>query len=95
MEIVFVAAYGENGEMGKNNELLWYLPGDLPRFKQLTIGSPIIMGRKTFDSIGKPLPGRTNIVLSANKKWSQPGVTVASSIDESMVTARCYRCFLY
>ena len=88
MEIVFVAAYGENGEMGKNNELLWYLPGDLPRFKQLTIGSPIIMGRKTFDSIGKPLPGRTNIVLSANKQWSQPGVTVASSIDESLELAR-------
>ena len=88
MEIVFVAAYGENGEMGKNNELLWYLPGDLPRFKQLTIGSPIIMGRKTFDSIGKPLPGRTNIVLTANDQWSHPGVTVARSINESLELAR-------
>jgi dihydrofolate reductase len=88
MEIVFVAAYGENGEMGQNNELLWYLPGDLPRFKQLTIGSPIIMGRKTFDSIGKPLPGRTNIVLTANDQWSHPGVTVARSINESLELAR-------
>ena len=59
MDVILVAAIGENGEMGRNNELLWHLPGDLPRFKQLTMGSPIIMGRKTFDSIGRALPGRT------------------------------------
>ncbi len=88
MDIVFVAAVGDNGEMGKDNELLWYLPGDLPRFKELTIGAPIIMGRKTFDSIGKPLPGRTNIVLTANKEWSHEGVVIARSIDESLDIAK-------
>ena len=69
MEIILIAAVGENGEMGHYNELLWHLPGDLPRFKDMTMGSPIIMGRKTFDSIGRPLPGRLNIVLTANDQW--------------------------
>jgi len=68
MEVILIAAVGENGEMGHNNELLWHLPGDLPRFKEITMGSPIIMGRKTFDSIGRALPGRLNIVLTANQQ---------------------------
>jgi len=87
MEIVLIAAVGENGEMGHNNELLWHLPGDLPRFKEITMGSPIIMGRKTFDSIGRALPGRLNIVLTANDDWQAAGVTVASSIDQALELA--------
>lgn len=88
MEIVLIAAVGENGEMGRNNELLWHLPGDLPRFKELTMGCPIIMGRKTFDSIGRALPGRLNIVLSANRDWSADGVTVVDSIDAALSSAK-------
>jgi dihydrofolate reductase len=88
MEIILIAAVGENGEMGHNNELLWHLPGDLPRFKELTMGSPIIMGRKTFDSIGRALPGRLNIVLTANKDWHADGVSVARSIDSALELAK-------
>ncbi len=87
MEIILIAAIGENGEMGHNNELLWHLPGDLPRFKQMTMGSPIIMGRKTFDSIGKPLPGRLNIILSANDQWSAEGVVQANSLEAAIALA--------
>ncbi len=87
MEIILVAAVGENGELGRNNELLWHLPGDLPRFKELTMGSPIIMGRKTFDSIGRALPGRKNIVLTANKNWQADKVHVADSLDQALELA--------
>jgi dihydrofolate reductase len=87
MEIVLVAAVGENGELGRNNELLWHLPGDLPRFKELTMGSPIIMGRKTFDSIGRPLPGRKNIVVTANPDWRIDGVTVVGSLEAALEAA--------
>jgi len=88
MQVILVAAIGENGEMGRNNELLWHLPGALPRFKQLTMGCPIIMGRKTFDSIGRALPGRTNIVLTENKQWQAPGVLVVHSIKAAIDTAK-------
>lgn len=84
MDIILVAAIGENGEMGRNNELLWHLPGDLPRFKELTMGSPIIMGRKTFDSIGRALPGRLNIVLTENKQWSAKGVSVCRDLESAL-----------
>ncbi len=87
MEIILIAAVGENGEMGRNNELLWHLPGDLPRFKEMTMGSPIIMGRKTFDSIGRALPGRLNIVLTANSDWRADGVTTARSLDDALALA--------
>ena len=88
MEIVLIAAVGENGEMGRNNELLWHLPGDLPRFKEITMGSPIIMGRKTFDSIGRALPGRLNVVLTGNKDWQADNVSVADSIDQALNLAK-------
>lgn len=87
MEIILVAAIGENGEMGHNNELLWHLPGDLPRFKAMTMGSPIIMGRKTYDSIGRALPGRLNIVLTENLSWQADGVTTAASLDKALEVA--------
>jgi len=88
MEIVLIAAVGENGEMGRNNELLWHLPGDLPRFKEITMGSPIIMGRKTFDSIGRALPGRLNVVLTGNKDWQADNGSVAGSIDDALNLAK-------
>jgi len=88
MEIILIAAVGENGEMGRNNELLWHLPGDLPRFKEITMGSPIIMGRKTFDSIGRALPGRLNIVLTANSEWQAEGVSTASSLEDALSLAK-------
>ncbi|MBT8114401.1 MAG: dihydrofolate reductase [Arenicella sp.] len=87
MEIILVAAVGENGEMGRNNELLWHLPGDLPRFKKITMGSPIIMGRKTFDSIGRALPGRLNIVLTENEQWQAEGVSVVRSPQQALTLA--------
>ena len=88
MEVILIAAVGENGEMGHNNELLWHLPGDLPRFKEITMGSPIIMGRKTFDSIGRALPGRLNIVLTANQQWQADNVSVADSIEAALEIAK-------
>lgn len=87
MEVILVAAIGENGEMGLNNELLWHLPGDLPRFKQMTMGSPIIMGRKTYDSIGRALPGRLNIVMTANQEWQAEGVVTASDLEMALAMA--------
>ena len=84
VEIILIAAVGENGEMGHNNELLWHLPGDLPRFKQLTMGSPIIMGRKTFESIGRALPGRLNIVLTANPDFRADDICLASSLEHAL-----------
>lgn len=88
MDVILIAAVGENGEMGHNNELLWHLPGDLPRFKEITMGSPIIMGRKTFDSIGRALPGRLNIVLTANSEWQTDGVTSAHSLEDALALAK-------
>ena len=82
MEIFLVAAIGSERQLGLDNKLLWYLPGDLPRFKAMTMGFPVVMGRKTFDSIGKALPGRKNIVLSRNKHLDIPNVESAASVDE-------------
>lgn len=90
MDIILVAAIGANGEMGHNNELLWHLPGDLPRFKEITMGASIIMGRKTFDSIGRALPGRLNIVLSSNPDWHAEGVSTANSIEDALEQAEQY-----
>ncbi|MBT5560120.1 MAG: dihydrofolate reductase [Proteobacteria bacterium] len=86
-EIVLIAAIGKNRELGYQNKLIWQIPGDLPRFKQITMGSPIIMGRKTFDSIGHPLPGRQNIVITRNKGWSHIGVDSAYSSNQALALA--------
>lgn len=83
-EIILIAAIGKNRELGYQNKLLWQIPGDLPRFKQITMGSPIIMGRKTFDSIGRPLPGRQNIVITRNTGWSHIGVDCAHSAEQAL-----------
>jgi dihydrofolate reductase len=77
--------------IGKNNQLLWHIPDDLKRFKQLTLGHPVVMGRKTFESIidvlGKPLPGRTNIVVTRDTSWSYPDVLVYHSLPEALSKA--------
>ncbi len=86
--ISLIAVIGKNRELGKDNKLLWHIPGDLPRFKQITSGHPIIMGRKTFQSIGKPLPGRTNIVISSDMKLILEGCVVVPSIEEAILAAQ-------
>src|ERR1700740_3405789 len=83
-----IAAVSENNALGKDNKLLWHLPADLKRLKSLTMGHHLIMGRKTFESLGKPLPGRPHIVISRHKELTLEGVTVVSSIDEAMELAK-------
>ncbi|OGG31304.1 diacylglycerol kinase [Candidatus Gottesmanbacteria bacterium RIFCSPLOWO2_01_FULL_46_9] len=83
-----IAVIGRNRELGKDNKLLWHIPGDLPRFKQITSGHPVIMGRKTFQSIGRPLPGRVNFVITADSAFKAEGVTVVSSLDEAIEQAK-------
>ncbi|KAB2338185.1 dihydrofolate reductase [Cytobacillus depressus] len=80
--ISLIWAMDDNRVIGKDNQLPWHLPEDLKFFKRTTMGHPIAMGRKTFDSIGKPLPGRENIVVTRNHEFSHEGVTVLHSVDE-------------
>lgn len=87
MIISLLLAASENGVIGKNNTLPWHLPNDLKYFKNLTWGLPILMGRKTFDSIGKPLPGRKSIVITRNNDWQQAGVHVVHSIPAAVQEA--------
>jgi dihydrofolate reductase len=84
MMISIIAALGRNKVIGKNNKLPWKLPADLKHFKELTLGKPIIMGQKTFESIGKPLPGRTNIILSLDENFKPSGCIVAHSLQEAL-----------
>lgn len=87
IKLSVIVAVAENGVVGKNNALPWYLPEDLQYFKRTTLGKPIVMGRKTFESIGRPLPGRTNIVISSNPDYVAEGVTVVSSLPEALAFA--------
>ena len=79
--VSIIAALGKNRAIGKGNMLLWRIPDDLKRFKALTIGHPIIMGRKTFESIGKPLPGRTNFVVSRSSLSLEDAIAQAKKLD--------------
>lgn len=79
-----IAVIGKNRELGRDNKLLWHIPGDLPRFKKLTSGHPVIMGRKTFESIGKPLADRTNIIISKSTK----GVNMVPSVEAALELAK-------
>lgn len=88
MQIVLVAAIAENGVIGRDNKLPWRLKSDLQYFRSLTIGRPVVMGRKTYESIGKALPGRTNIVVSRDPAFSAPGIVVAQDVDEALALAR-------
>ncbi|SHG62002.1 dihydrofolate reductase [Chryseobacterium sp. OV279] len=83
-----VVAMGEKNEIGFENKLLWHLPKDLKHFKDMTSGHPIIMGRKTYESIGKPLPNRTNIVISRKKNWFEEGILIVGSIKEAVKFAK-------
>lgn len=83
-----VVATGRNNEIGYQNQLLWHLPKDLKHFKNITAGHPVIMGRKTFESIGKPLPNRTNIVVSRQKDWFQEGILIVGTIKEAVKFAK-------
>ena len=79
-----IAAMAKNRVIGRDNALPWHLPEDLKYFKATTLGKPILMGRKTFDSIGKPLPGRTSVVLTRNPDWAFDGCLVVSSVDDAL-----------
>jgi len=87
IRVAMIAAVAQNGVIGRNNELPWRLPGDLPRFKQITLGKPVIMGRATFDSIGKPLPGRDNIVISRDPDLHIEGAAVVATPQAALELA--------
>lgn len=82
-----IVAWSENRVIGRDGDLPWRLPDDLKRFKRLTTGHPIVMGRKTWDSIGRPLPGRTNVVLSRDPAFAPDGAVVARSFDDALAAA--------
>ena len=84
MKISIIVAKSKNNVIGKNNQLPWYLPADLHHFKSITMGKPIIMGRKTAESIGKPLPGRRNIIITRDKNFHANGCDVVHSIDDAL-----------
>lgn len=88
MRISLIVAVAQNHTIGLDNQLIWHLPNDLKQFKRLTTGHPIIMGRKTFESIGKPLPNRTSIVITRSKNWTFEGVIVVNSVAEAIEVAR-------
>lgn len=77
-------AMDRNKLIGKDGGMPWHVPGEMAYFKSVTMGKPIVMGRKTYESIGKPLPGRTNIVVTRNLGWEADGVSVAASLDEAI-----------
>lgn len=83
-----IAAMSKNFAIGKNNQLLWHIPDDFRHFKETTMGKPIIMGRKTYESLGKPLPGRTNIVISSKPEQIKGDVTIVASIDGAIAKAK-------
>lgn len=86
--VAMIVAVAQNGVIGRDNALPWRLPGDLPRFKQITMGKPVIMGRATFDSIGKPLPGRDNIIISRDSNLKIEGAAVVASPTAALDLAR-------
>lgn len=87
MTVTVIAAVTRNGVIGRDNDLVWRDRDDLQRFKRLTMGHVLVMGRKCYDSIGRPLPGRTTVVVSRQPAWSAGGVTVAHSLDEALKRA--------
>lgn len=87
MRIALIWAMASNGVIGRDNKLPWYLPNDLKYFKRLTTGKPVIMGRKTYDSIGKPLPNRTNIVITRDPEFQAEGVKLVHSLEAAIELA--------
>ena len=84
MAISMIAAVGKNLELGRNNDLIWHFKEDMKFFKETTMGHPVIMGRKTFESLPKALPGRKNIVISANPEYKADGAEVVTSVEEAI-----------
>lgn len=86
MKISIIVAMASNRVIGFNNQLPWHLSADLKKFKQITMGSPILMGRKTYESIGRPLPGRANLIISRNPNYQQAGCQVFTDIDQALAS---------
>ncbi len=84
VKISMIAAMANNRIIGNDNKMPWHLPADLQHFKRVTMSKPVIMGRKTFESIGRPLPGRQNIIISRNEAYRAPGIEVVKSPDEAL-----------
>lgn len=83
-----IAAIAENNALGKDNDLIWHLPADLIRFRKTTTGHHIIMGRNTYESIGKPLPNRTTVIITRNKNYTAEGCIIVNSISEALEVAK-------
>ena len=92
MVISLIVAASENNVIGKNNQLLWHLPNDLKFFKNTTWGMPVIMGRKTFEAVNKPLPGRFNIVITRQPDWKTEGVIIATDLEDAIKKADSTNC---
>lgn len=90
MKISLIVAMATNRAIGLNNEMPWHLSADLKKFKQITMGAPILMGRKTYESIGRPLLGRTNIIISRNSDYQQPGCLVFNNIEQAIASCQQY-----
>lgn len=88
MTLSIIAALGRNRAIGYQNQLPWRLPADLQRFKQLTMGHHLLMGRKTFESIGRPLPGRTSIIITRQLDYEAEGCLIAHSLDDAIALAK-------
>ena len=88
MSLTLIAAVADGGVIGRSNTLPWYLPADLRRFKRLTTGHTVIMGRKTYESVGRPLPDRRNLVISSSKDFRPTGVTVVPSMEDALKQAK-------
>jgi len=89
MFISFIVAASDNNVIGVNNQLPWHLPADMKFFRNTTWGMPVIMGRKTFESLGsKPLPGRTNIIITRQQDWQCPGVAAVQSFEDALFVAK-------
>lgn len=86
--ITIIAAIGKNNELGKDNDLIWHLPADLKRFKKITSGHYIIMGRNTFESIGKPLPNRTTVIITRNNDYFKDGCLISNSVEDALELAK-------
>ena len=88
MKVALIVAFADQNVIGGDNKLLWHLPADLQYFKNTTMGKPIVMGRKTYDSIGRPLPGRPNVVISRNQQWQAENVTVVNNVASAIDAAK-------
>ena len=88
MRLALIVAAAENDVIGRDNKLPWHLPEDLGYFKRVTMGKPIVMGRKTFESIGRPLPGRSNLVIRRNPDWQAEGVRTLPTVEAALALAR-------